>query len=182
MPISPSLYPSQYETQLILAILCNDDWHFALFYVTKHRVFQLPDAQLFYYGDFQKMLISPAFAQSAGGGGDFTSLLPFVLIFVVFYFFLIRPQQKRAKEHREMVSQLRRGDKVITSGGLVGTVTKSVDDQETVEVEIAKDVKVNIMRTMIADKRSKDDKAKKANTAEAPKKSGLAGLFGGGKK
>ena len=127
------------------------------------------------------MLISPAFAQSAGGGGDLTSLLPFVLIFVVFYFFLIRPQQKRAKEHREMVSQLRRGDKVITSGGLVGTVTKSVDDQETVEVEIAKDVKVNIMRTMIADKRSKDDK-KNAARAEEPKKSGLAGLFGGGKK
>jgi preprotein translocase subunit YajC len=137
--------------------------------------------QLFYYGDFQKMLISPAFAQSAGGGGDLTSLLPFVLIFVVFYFFLIRPQQKRAKEHREMVSQLRRGDKVITSGGLVGTVTKSVDDQETVEVEIAKDVRVNIMRTMIADKRSKGDK-KNAAKAEEPKKSGLAGLFGGGKK
>ena len=127
------------------------------------------------------MLISPAFAQSAGGGGDLTSLLPFVLIFVVFYFFLIRPQQKRAKEHREMVSQLRRGDKVITSGGLVGTVTKSVDDQETVEVEIAKDVKVNIMRTMIADKRSKDDK-KNAAKAEESKKTGLAGLFGGGKK
>ena len=127
------------------------------------------------------MLISPAFAQSAGGGGDLTSLLPFVLIFVVFYFFLIRPQQKRAREHREMVSQLRRGDKVITSGGLVGTVTKSVDDQETVEVEIAKDVKVNVMRTMIADKRSKDDK-KNAAKAEEPKKSGLAGLFGGGKK
>ncbi len=127
------------------------------------------------------MLISPAFAQSAGGGGDLTSLLPFVLIFVVFYFFLIRPQQKRAKEHREMVSQLRRGDKVITSGGLVGTVTKSVDDQETVEVEIAKDVKVNIMRTMIADKRSKDDK-KNAAKADEPKKSGLAALFGGSKK
>ena len=127
------------------------------------------------------MLISPAFAQSAGGGGDLTSLLPFVLIFVVFYFFLIRPQQKRAREHCEMVSQLRRGDKVITSGGLVGTVTKSVDDQETVEVEIAKDVKVNIMRTMIADKRSKDDK-KNAAKAEEPKKSGLAGLFGGSKK
>ena len=127
------------------------------------------------------MLISPAFAQSAGGGGDLTSLLPFVLIFVVFYFFLIRPQQKRAREHREMVSQLRRGDKVITSGGLVGTVTKSVDDQETVEVEIAKDVKVNIMRTMIADKRSKDDK-KNAAKAEEPKKSGLAALLGGSKK
>ena len=133
------------------------------------------------------MLISPAFAQSAEGAGGLTSLLPFVLIFVVFYFFLIRPQQKRAKEHREMVNQLNRGDKVITSGGLVGTVTKAVDDQETVEVEIAKDVKVNIMRTMIADKRAKNDKAKNAKAknakaAEEPKaKSGLAGLFGGKK-
>ena len=129
------------------------------------------------------MLISPAFAQSAGGGGGLASLLPFVLIFVVFYFFLIRPQQKRAKEHREMVSQLRRGDKVISSGGLVGTVTKSVEGQETVEVEIAKDVKVNIMRTMIADKRAKDgNKGKGGKAAEAPQaKSGLSGLFGGKK-
>lgn len=128
------------------------------------------------------MLISPAFAQSAGGGGDLTSLLPFVLIFVVFYFFLIRPQQKRAKEHREMVSQLRRGDKVITSGGLVGTVTKSVEGQETVEVEIASDVKVNIMRNMIADKRDKNDKAKASAKAEKTEaKSGLASLFGGKK-
>ena len=127
------------------------------------------------------MIINPAFAQASGGAGGLSSLLPVLLIFVVFYFFLIRPQQKRAKEHREMVSQLRRGDKVITSGGLVGTVTKSVDDQETVEVEIAKDVKVNIMRTMIADKRSKDDK-KNAAKAEEPKKSGLAALFGGSKK
>ncbi|MBL6605087.1 MAG: preprotein translocase subunit YajC [Alphaproteobacteria bacterium] len=128
------------------------------------------------------MLISPAFAQSAGGAGGLASLLPFVLIFVVFYFFLIRPQQKRAKEHREMVSQLRRGDKIISSGGLVGTVTKSVEGQETVEVEIAKDVKVNIMRTMIADKRAKDDKKGKGGKADEPQaKSGLAGLFGGKK-
>ncbi|MGB1182456.1 MAG: preprotein translocase subunit YajC [Candidatus Puniceispirillaceae bacterium] len=128
------------------------------------------------------MLISPAFAQSANGAGGLTSLLPFVLIFVVFYFFLIRPQQKRAKEHREMVNRLSRGDKVITSGGLVGKVTKAVDDQETVEVEIAKDVKVNIMRTMIADKQSKNDKPKNAAAAGEPKaKSGLAGLFGGKK-
>ena len=128
------------------------------------------------------MLISPAFAQSAGGAGGLTSLLPFVLIFVVFYFFLIRPQQKRAKDHREMVNQLSRGDKVITSGGLVGTVTKSVETQETVEVEIAKDVKVNIMRTMIADKRAKEVKGKNAKKADEPQaKSGLAGLFGGKK-
>ena len=123
------------------------------------------------------MIISPAYAQAAGGAGGLSSLLPFLLIFVVFYFFLIRPQQKRAKEHREMVSNVKRGDKIITSGGLLGTVSKSVEGQESVEVEIAKDVKVSVMRSMIADLRDKKD-APKADKAkeEAPK--GLAGLFG----
>jgi len=123
------------------------------------------------------MIISPAYAQAAGGAGGLSSLLPFLLIFVVFYFFLIRPQQKRAKEHREMVSNVKRGDKIVTSGGLLGTVSKSVEGQESVEVEIAKDVKVSVMRTMIADLREKKD-APKADKAkeEAPK--GLAGLFG----
>ena len=96
------------------------------------------------------MLISPAFAQAASGGaGGLSSLLPFVLIFVVFYFFLIRPQQKRAKDHREMVNNLKRGDKVITSGGLVGSVAKATEGQDTIEVEIAKDVKVRIVRSAI---------------------------------
>merc|ERR1712224_1079524 len=99
------------------------------------------------------MVINPAFAQASGGAGGLSSLLPFLLIFVVFYFFLIRPQQKRAKEHREMVNNVKRGDKIVTSGGLVGVVSKSVEGQETVEVEIAKDVKVSVMRTMIADLR-----------------------------
>ena len=123
------------------------------------------------------MIISPAYAQAAGGAGGLSSLLPFLLIFVVFYYFLIRPQQKRAKEHREMVSNVKRGDKIVTSGGLLGTVSKSVEGQESVEVEIAKDVKVSVMRTMIADLREKKD-APKADKAkeEAPK--GLAGLFG----
>ena len=123
------------------------------------------------------MIISPAYAQAAGGAGGLTSLLPFLLIFVVFYFFLIRPQQKRAKEHREMVNNVKRGDKIVTSGGVLGTVSKSVEGQESVEVEIAKDVKVSVMRTMIADLREKKD-APKADKAkeEAPK--GLAGLFG----
>ena len=123
------------------------------------------------------MIISPAYAQAAGGAGGLSSLLPFLLIFVVFYFFLIRPQQKRAKEHREMVSNVKRGDKIVTSGGLLGTVSKSDEGQESVEVEIAKDVKVSVMRTMIADLREKKD-APKADKAkeEAPK--GLAGLFG----
>ena len=123
------------------------------------------------------MIISPAYAQAAGGAGGLSSLLPFLLIFVVFYFFLIRPQQKRAKEHRELVNNVKRGDKIVTSGGLLGTVSKSVEGQESVEVEIAKDVKVSVMRSMIADLRDKKD-AQKADKAkeEAPK--GLAGLFG----
>ena len=102
------------------------------------------------------MLISPAFAQSAGGSAGIGQLLPFLLIFVVFYFFLIRPQQKRAKQHKAMIESIKRGDKIVTSGGITGVVSKAVDGQETVEVEIAKDVKVNVMRTMIADKPSED--------------------------
>jgi preprotein translocase subunit YajC len=124
------------------------------------------------------MIISPAYAQAAGGAGGLSSLLPFLLIFIVFYFFLIRPQQKRAKEHREMVNNVKRGDKIITSGGLLGTVSKSVEGQESVEVEIAKDVKVNVMRTMIADLRDKKDGPKAKQAAEEAPKSGLAGLFG----
>ena len=107
------------------------------------------------------MIISPAFAQASGGAGGLSSLLPFLLIFVVFYFFLIRPQQKRAKEHREMVNNVKRGDKIVTSGGLIGTVVKVVDDSDTVEVEIAKDVKVNVVRAMIADIRGKTEPVKK---------------------
>src|SRR3546814_15815467 len=78
------------------------------------------------------MLISPAYAQAAGGGGGdpFMTFLPIILIFVVFYFLLIRPQQKKAKQHREMVSALRRGDKVVTAGGMIGTVTKIISDTE----------------------------------------------------
>ena len=107
------------------------------------------------------MIISPAFAQASGGAGGLSSLLPFLLIFVVFYFFLIRPQQKRAKEHREMVNNVKRGDKIVTSGGLIGTVVKVVDDIDTVEVEIAKDVKVHVVRAMIADIRGKTEPVKK---------------------
>ena len=123
------------------------------------------------------MIISPAYAQAAGGAGGLSSLLPFLLIFVVFYFFLIRPQQKRAKEHRELVNNVKRGDKIVTSGGLLGTVSKSVEGQESVEVEIAKDVKVSVMRSMIADLRDKKD-APKADKAKEDAPKGLAGLFG----
>ena len=95
------------------------------------------------------MFISYAYAQGVGGAdGGLMGLLPFVLIFVVFYFLLIRPQQKRAKEHKSMVEALKRGDKVVTSGGIVGKVSKVVDDQY-VEVEIASDVKVKVVRSTI---------------------------------
>ena len=75
-----------------------------------------------------------------------TSLIPLVLIFVIFYFFLIRPQQKKVKEHKIMVANLKRGDKVITSGGIVGTVERVMENDKA-EIEIAEDVKVEIVKS-----------------------------------
>ena len=95
------------------------------------------------------MLISPAFAQDGGGLGGIEPLIPLVLIFVVFYFLLIRPQQKKAKAHREMIAGLRRGDRVVTSGGIVGQVQRVIGDSE-LSVEIAEGVRVRVMRAMIA--------------------------------
>jgi preprotein translocase subunit YajC len=103
------------------------------------------------------MLISPAFAQSGGFAEGGLGLMPIILVMVIFYFLLIRPQQKRAKQHKEMLSALKRGDKIVTNGGITGTIIKVVDDSETIEVEIAKDVKVNVVRTMIADVRGKTE-------------------------
>ena len=109
------------------------------------------------------MFISPAYAQGSlfgGGNADMiTSLLPFVLIFVIMYFLILRPQQKRAKQHTEMVKNVRKGDTVITSGGLVGKVTKVTDDEQ-IEVEVADGVRVRQMRSMIADVRAKGEPVK----------------------
>ncbi len=96
------------------------------------------------------MLISPAFAQDGGGLGGIEPLIPLVLIFVVFYFLLIRPQQKKAKAHREMIAGLRRGDRVVTSGGIVGQVQRVIGDTE-LSVEIAEGVRVRVMRSMVAE-------------------------------
>ena len=98
------------------------------------------------------MFISEAFAQAAGApGGDsaFMQFLPFILIIGVFYFLMIRPQQKRMKEHKAMVSALRRGDNVITSGGIVAKVSKVIDDNE-VELEIASGVKIKVIKSTIS--------------------------------
>ena len=108
------------------------------------------------------MLISPAFAQGSplGGGGDLmTQLLPFVLIFVIMYFLILRPQQKRVKAHQEMVKNVRRGDSVITSGGLVGKVTKVIDDEQ-IEVEVADGVRVRQVRSMVTSVQAKGEPVK----------------------
>src|SRR4029078_9494484 len=106
------------------------------------------------------MFIKPAFAQGAsplgGEGGMLMSLLPFVLIFVIMYFLILRPQQKRVKTHQEMVKNVRRGDTVITNGGLGRRVTKVIDDTE-IEMELSDDVRVRQMRSMIADVRAKGE-------------------------
>lgn len=106
-------------------------------------------------------MITPAFAQGAGTGGSdmLMSLLPFLLIFVIMYFLILRPQQKRVKQHQELVKNLRRGDTVITSGGLVGKVTKVVDEEQ-IEVEIAEGVRIRQMRQMVSDVRAKGEPVK----------------------
>ncbi len=93
---------------------------------------------------------------------------PFIAIFGIMYFLILRPQQKRAKDQREMVQGARRGDVVVTSGGLIGKVTKSTDDNE-VELEIAPNVRVRLARSGIADVRSKGEPVKDAPAKDASK-------------
>ena len=104
------------------------------------------------------MLVTPAYAQAAGGGSAIASFVPLILIFAIMYFLLIRPQQKKVKEHQAMVEALRRGDQVVTAGGLVGKVTKVRDDGE-VEVEIASGVSVRVVKHTISAVRSKTEPA-----------------------
>ena len=107
------------------------------------------------------MFVSPAFAQAAGqpgAGAAFAQFLPIILIFVIFYFLLIRPQQKRMKEHRAMVDALRRGDQIVTSGGIVGKVSK-VQEDGMIEVEIADGVKVKVVKHTITSLLNKTEPA-----------------------
>ena len=105
------------------------------------------------------MFVTPAYAQAAGGpAGAFGSFIPLILIFAIMYFLLIRPQQKKLKEHKAMVEAVRRGDQVITQGGIVGKVSKVKDDGE-VEVEIATGVKVRIIKSTITQVLSKTEPA-----------------------
>jgi preprotein translocase subunit YajC len=106
------------------------------------------------------MVATPAFAQAAGGAGaagGLMSFVPILLIFVIMYFLMIRPQQKKVKEHKAMVGALRRGDQVVTSGGLIGKVAKVTDNE--LEVELAPNVKVKVVRSTIAQVLSKTEPA-----------------------
>jgi preprotein translocase subunit YajC len=107
--------------------------------------------------------ITPAFAQTAGGapGGldVLMQLAPFGIILIIMYFLILRPQQQRAKAHQDMVSNIRRGDTVVTNGGLIGKVTKTVDDSE-IEIEIAPNVRVRQSRGAIAEVRAKGEPVK----------------------
>lgn len=143
------------------------------------------------------MFISPAYAQAgaAPAGGDaISSILMLVLIFGVFYFLLIRPQRKRMKEHEEKLKGIRRGDRVVTNGGIIGTVVRAQDTE--LNVEIADGVRVRVMRTMIADVLAKTEPVKGAEgdaddtaaeegetsettPAEGGKGQGLKGLLSG---
>jgi preprotein translocase subunit YajC len=107
-------------------------------------------------------VITPAFAQGLGAGGMneiMTSLVPFVLIFIIMWFLIIRPQQKRAKDHRALITNVRRGDTIVTAGGMIAKVTKVIDENE-VEAEIADGVKVKLLKGMISDVRTKGEPVK----------------------
>jgi preprotein translocase subunit YajC len=112
------------------------------------------------------MFVTPAFAQASPFGGDnmLVQLLPFILIFVIMYLLILRPQQKRNKEHQELIKNLRRGDTVITSGGLVAKVTKVVDDDQ-IEVEIADGVRVRQVRSMVSGVRAKGEPVKEESAS-----------------
>ena len=110
------------------------------------------------------MFITPAFAQVPGGasqgfGDVFGMILPLVAIMGVFWFLLIRPQQKKMKDHQQVLTKIQRGDTVITSGGLIGKVTKVVDDGE-LQVEIGDNIKVRVLRSGVAEVRAKGEPVK----------------------
>jgi preprotein translocase subunit YajC len=112
------------------------------------------------------MLITPAYAQFGGPGGSSTILqfMPLILIIVIMYFLILRPQQRKVKQHQEMVKALRRGDTVVTSGGLVGKVTKVVDDQH-IEIEISDGVRVRHLRASVSEVRAKGEPVKEESAS-----------------
>lgn len=118
------------------------------------------------------MFVTPAFAQSAApaGGPDLImSLLPFVLIFVIMYFLLIRPQRQQMKKREQMLEAVRRNDTVVTGGGIVGKVTKVFENEGELEIEIAQGTKIRVVRAMLADVRVKGEPAAANDAGDAKK-------------
>ena len=108
------------------------------------------------------MFTSPAYAQGAAASSDFiVQLVPILLMFVIFYVLLLRPQQQRAKQHRELVANIRRGDTVVTAGGIVGKVTKVRDDNE-IEVEIADNTRVRVIKGTVSEVRARGEPVKES--------------------
>lgn len=111
------------------------------------------------------IFITPAFAQAAGTASGTETIIQYLTLFgpilLIMYFMVLRPQQRRAKEQADLIKNIRRGDTVITSGGLIGKVTKVVDDAE-IEVEIAPNVRVRVARPMVTDVRAKGEPVKEA--------------------
>lgn len=108
------------------------------------------------------MFVTPAFAQTGGLGGGQDMLLqflPFILIFAIMYFLILRPQRQKQQQHKEMIANVRRGDTVVIGGGLIGKVSKVVNEGEA-EVEIADGVKVRVVRSMIVEVRAKGEPVK----------------------
>jgi preprotein translocase subunit YajC len=144
------------------------------------------------------MFITQAWAQGSGGGsGDFlVQLFPLILIFVVFYFLLIRPQQAKMRAQREMLGSVKRGDRVVTGGGIIGLVTKVISDNE-LQVELADGVRVRIVKQTITDIVARGESVRGAKEGEeelkpilpqpaagapAERRSLFGSLFGGGRK
>ncbi len=122
------------------------------------------------------MLISPAFAQGAGApsGGGLEMFLPFVLIIVIFYFLLWRPQQKKMKLHREMLGNLKRGDRIVTGGGIYGRIARVEGDQDLI-VEIAPEVRIRVVRGTVSEAIVKGEPAKASAKGEPAKASTKGG-------
>lgn len=108
------------------------------------------------------MFVTPAYAQSATGGASdmLITFFPLVLIFVIMYFLIIRPQQRAAKAREAMIKAVRRNDTVVTGGGMIGKVSKVFDESGEIEVEIAPNVKVRVVRGLLAEVRVKGEAAK----------------------
>ena len=134
------------------------------------------------------MFATPAFAQTAVGGGPafiqnlppaFVQLFPFILIIVVMYVLVIRPQSRRAREHRQMISALRRGDTVVTGGGLIGKIARVSDDEAL--VELAENVRVRVLKSTISEVRSKTEPVPTADASDDVEKPARTGKGGKGR-